>query len=70
MPQLGKFGALEALVQDEQLAREERILKAWCEEEGLDYASLSEQEKMEYWFNADTRREEKCLDNSQFGLGA
>lgn len=66
-----KFGALEALVQDTQeREREERILKAWCEEEGFDYASLSEQEKVEYWFNAEEWHEEQCFDNSQFGASA
>lgn len=50
--------------------REERILKAWCVEEGFDYESLSDEEKTNYWFRADEWHEEQCFDNSQFGLGA
>lgn len=65
-----QMGAFKSYVMDEQEKREERILKNWCEEEGVDYTSLSEEEKANYWFAAEDWHEQVLSDNGQFGVGA
>lgn len=50
--------------------REERIIKRYCDKEGLEYAGMSDDEKADILSIAEDYCDQERYDNNQFGLGA